>query len=314
MKKVLMASLLAVSLPVFGESITAEVDDEGCSCSEKECGDPCRCKGKNAFAGWYGGGGVALNGLYGQCEVEQSVFKAEQLAVVYAGALIMNNGIGVLADLQLNGFPLGTVAVEGGGAGGAAITSINVKSVRRQSAISSRSENLGACLCAGWGGFVSGNCYVGIEGALDVGASKSHRCGNSSPEGFGGVVGKSSGWNPTICLIHGFYVDCLSSLVYIKGGVGYSRYEVSYGRSSARLSCLAPVAGLGVRWRYGEKCFVCLEGEYVFQQDKKMEMLGETSGEFGTGVGRVNVVFVRQDSGRIKGRRCGVRMMVGFQL
>ena len=138
-------------------------------------------------------------------------------------------------------------------------------------------NKLGALLVAGWGDF-DGNLYYGAQIALDISGNKDTEI---SKDGFGTIKLESKGFRPYFEVMLGRYFETIDALLYLKGGVTYSRAKLLSDNGDVKLGSFAPLVGVGAKKAVTESMTVCTEVGYVFEVNKKGSLNGSHNGNFG---------------------------------
>lgn len=126
-------------------------------------------------------------------------------------------------------------------------------------------NKLGALLIAGWGDF-DGNLYYGAQIALDISGNKDTEL---SKDSFGTVKLESKGFRPYFEVMLGRYFETIDALLYLKGGVTYSRAKLLSDKGDVKVGSFAPLIGVGAKKAVTENMTVCTEVGYVFEVNKK---------------------------------------------
>ena len=135
-------------------------------------------------------------------------------------------------------------------------------------------NKLGALLIAGWGDF-DGNLYYGAQIALDISGNKDTEI---SKNGFGTIKLESKGFRPYFEVMLGRYFETIDALLYLKGGVTYSRAKLLSDKGDVKLGSFAPLVGVGAKKAVTENMTVCTEVGYVFEVNTKGSLNITTGG------------------------------------
>ena len=92
---------------------------------------------------------------------------------------------------------------------------------------------------------------------------------------FGTVKLESKGFRPYFEVIFGRYFETIDALLYLKGGVTYSRAKLFSGNDAVKLGAFAPLIGVGAKKAVTENMTICTEAGYVFEVNKKSSLNGK---------------------------------------
>lgn len=170
-------------------------------------------------------------------------------------------------------------------------------------------NKLGALLIAGWGDF-DGNLYYGAQIALDISGNKDTEI---SKNGFGTIKLESKGFRPYFEVMLGRYFETIDALLYLKGGVTYSRAKLLSDKGDVKLGSFAPLVGVGAKKAVTENMTVCTEVGYVFEVNKKGSLNGSHIGNFGTASGvDVNYNYSHEMDTKVRNRGYNIRVFATY--
>jgi opacity protein-like surface antigen len=216
--------------------------------STEESSANCKGAGKEALAGWYFG----LGGGYFSQETR---LDAENCAVEISD------------EADAENYTDSGYEKRGGREYGKRLTS---------RLATKKDASLGGTLAAGYGRFVAGCCYLGVEIGSDVRRTKSHKIsldlnaalGNDT-EATASCGPRPDCFKPRADIRVGAYVNDIGALVYLTAGVRYRNLKIQGPKDSYGAANIAPAVGLGAEKAVNQKLSVRMEGEYCFRTRKK---------------------------------------------
>ncbi len=221
---------------------------------------------KAAMRGWFVGLGLAKGGY--KTTADETKYRYKWSGDIDIGAF---DDPTVRSFLGAAGLPVDSITYEALSAGSTNLASFEDTGNVNYGIAKNKLNKLGALLVAGWGDF-DGNLYYGLQIALDISGKKDTEVSKTD---FGTVKLESKGFRPYFEVIFGRYFETIDALLYLKGGVTYSRAKLFSGNDAVKLGAFAPLIGVGAKKAVTENMTICTEAGYVFEVNKKSSLNGK---------------------------------------
>lgn len=180
------------------------------------------------------------------------------------------------------------------------------------SPIQNKLNKLGASLVCGWSDF-DGNLYYGVQLAFDISGNKNLE---ESKGEFRTVRLESKGFRPYFEVMFGRYFETIDALLYLKGGVTYSRAKLLSDYGDIKLGSFAPLVGFGAKKVVADNMTVCTEVGYVFETNKKGSLNAAENGlvnyDEGTGLADHQETILHELEGKVRNRGYNIRVFATY--
>lgn len=275
MKKIISLCLFGAAFIPFTDASnvttnnysTTETEAEAAAASDTS--DKEVAESKAAMRGWFIGLGLTQGGY--KTSADETGFRYRfSGGDIDEGAELLPERVRAL--LSGAGIPVGTITFTQGSDNQHLSSFDNVGSNIINNGIAQNKLNkLGALLVAGWGDF-DGNLYYGVQIALDISGNKDTE---TSKRDFDKMKLESKGFRPYFEVMLGRYFETIDALLYLKGGVTYSRAKLYGNNDAVKLGSFAPLVGIGAKKAVTDNMTICTEVGYVFEVNKQGSLNGK---------------------------------------